>query len=107
MSSLQIFAVLSLVFASCSSTPTSGDGGVADLSVVAQPDAGAACQMFCTCMAANCPTETFMSSCLGDCAAGTKWDLPCRMNMCSLVPAQPANDHCTHAMGKFQCLDTP
>jgi hypothetical protein len=47
------------------------------------------------------------SACLTACAAETNWDLPCRKNMCSLVPAQPNNDHCTHAMGELQCLDKP
>jgi len=76
--------------------------------MAAHPDAGAACQAYCTCMATNCPGETFApQGCLTECNAGTKWDLPCRMNMCSLVPAQPANDHCTHAAGRVQCLDTP
>jgi hypothetical protein len=48
-----------------------------------------------------------VSACLSACAAETKWDIACRQNMCNLVPAQPDNDHCTHAMGEVQCLDMP
>jgi hypothetical protein len=56
-------------------------------------------------MAANCADKTFPSGCLTECKTQTNWDMACRMNMCSLVPAQPNNDHCTHAMGVYQCLD--
>jgi hypothetical protein len=61
------------------------------------------CVTFCTCMAANCPDKVFSGGCLPECAAGTSWDLPCRQNMCKLVPDQPNNDHCTHAFGTSEC----
>lgn len=47
----------------------------------------------------NCADKVFPTSCLAECAAGTNWDLQCRELMCSLVPDQPNNDHCTHAFG--------
>jgi hypothetical protein len=31
--------------------------------------------------------------------------MACRQGMCGLVPAEPNNDHCTHAMGIDECLD--
>ncbi len=68
-------------------------------------DASAACMSYCTCMATNCPDKVFGSGCLYECATQTTWDLPCRANMCSLVQAQPNNDHCTHAFGVNECLD--
>jgi hypothetical protein len=68
-------------------------------------DASAACVSFCSCMATNCASEVFAGGCLYQCTIQTNWDLPCRANMCSLVQAQPNNDHCTHAFGQVQCLD--
>jgi hypothetical protein len=65
------------------------------------------CVKYCTCMAKNCADKMFPTGCLPACAAQTKWDIPCRQNMCNLVPAQPDNDHCTHAFGMFQCTDRP
>jgi hypothetical protein len=56
-------------------------------------------------MATNCAQEVFPDGCLYDCATQTTWDLPCRANMCSLVPSEPNNDHCTHAFGVNECLD--
>jgi hypothetical protein len=89
------------------STTATGDTGGA-------VDASAACMTYCDCMHMNCPPTTAhpeywssVSTCLTACATETKWDLPCRQNMCTLVPDQPANDHCTHAMGEGQCLDMP
>jgi hypothetical protein len=78
------------------------DGGSATIPVA---DASAACVSFCTCMATNCASEVFAGGCLYQCATQTNWDLPCRANMCGLVPSQPNNDHCTHAFGVGQCLD--
>jgi hypothetical protein len=71
----------------------------------AEVDASMACVSFCKCMAMNCADKVFPDGCLYDCATQTDWDLPCRANMCSLVPAQPNNDHCTHAFGVNECLD--
>ncbi len=71
----------------------------------AEVDASVACVSFCKCMAMNCADKVFPDGCLYDCATQTDWDLPCRANMCSLVPAQPDNDHCTHAFGVNECLD--
>lgn len=68
-------------------------------------DASAACKSYCTCMAMNCKSEIFGGGCLSECASQTTWDLPCRANMCSLVLAQPNNDHCTHAFGMVECLN--
>jgi hypothetical protein len=78
------------------------DSGARDAAPV---DASPQCMTFCKCMAMNCSDKVFPGGCLHDCAAGTNWDLPCRQNMCGLAPAQPANDHCTHAMGVNECLD--
>ena len=68
-------------------------------------DASAACVTYCKCMAMNCADKVFPDGCLTECAAQTDWDLGCRTNMCTLVPAQPNNDHCTHAFGVNECLD--
>jgi hypothetical protein len=68
-------------------------------------DASEECTRYCSCMSTNCADKVFPTSCLGECAAQTKWDLACRANHCGLVPAEPKNDHCTHAMGVDQCLD--
>ena len=68
-------------------------------------DASAACVTYCKCMAMNCADKVFPGGCLPECAAQTDWDLGCRTNMCTLVPAQPNNDHCTHAFGVNECLD--
>lgn len=83
------------------SGPTDAGAALSSVSV----EASAACMDFCSCMATNCPTSEFEGGCLPDCAAQTTWDLPCRENMCGLVPAQPDNGHCVHAMGMIQCLD--
>jgi hypothetical protein len=59
-------------------------------------------------MAMNCADKVFPTGCLRECAAGSaKWDMECRQGMCSLAPAQPANNHCTHAFGVNECLDKP
>lgn len=81
--------------------------GDAEASSPREPDASGDCVKYCDCMAQNCQDKVFADGCLPACASQTKWDLPCRMNMCSLVPAQPNNDHCTHAFGVNECLDTP
>jgi hypothetical protein len=83
---------------------TVADADAADASAPAV-DASAACVSYCACMATNCPDTIFGSGCLYECATQTTWDLPCRANMCSLVQAQPNNDHCTHAFGVNECLD--
>jgi hypothetical protein len=80
--------------------PSDGEGATIPVA-----DASAACVSFCTCMATNCANEVFAGGCLYQCTTQTNWDLPCRANMCSLVPSQPSNDHCTHAFGVSQCLD--
>jgi hypothetical protein len=82
-------------------SPLIADGGPSHAVV----DASMACVSFCKCMAMNCADKVFPDGCLDDCATQTDWDLPCRANMCSLVPSQPDNDHCTHAFGVGQCLD--
>jgi hypothetical protein len=79
----------------------SGDGDAAAVEV----DASADCVKYCVCMAMNCTDKVFPSGCLYECATQTTWDLACRTNMCLLVPAQPNNDHCTHAFGENQCLN--
>jgi hypothetical protein len=58
-------------------------------------------------MAMNCASQVFPTGCLKECAAGTNWDMECRQGMCSLAPAQPANNHCIHAFGVNECLDKP
>jgi hypothetical protein len=77
---------------------TGGSASLGDAS-----NASPECVTFCSCMAKNCPDKIFTGGCLPECAAGTGWDLPCRQNMCKLVPDQPNNDHCTHAFGTSQC----
>jgi hypothetical protein len=88
-----------------------GAGGAAGTGGADPADAGAdasmACVTYCKCMTTNCADNVFPTGCLKECAAGTKWDMECRQNMCSLVPAQPANNHCTHAFGVNECLDKP
>jgi hypothetical protein len=78
-----------------------GEGDAAPVEV----DASADCVKYCDCMAMNCQDKVFPSGCLYECATQTNWDLACRTNMCLLVPAQPNNDHCTHAFGVNQCLN--
>jgi hypothetical protein len=69
-------------------------------------DAGTWCNTYCKCMAKNCSDKAFPMGCLMTCATDSaKWDRECRQGMCGLVPAQPDNDHCTHAFGVGQCLD--
>jgi hypothetical protein len=91
--------------------PTTPDAQIVGDSVTASPDLGGgdgaseACLKYCECMAKNCADKMFPGGCLPDCASHPAWDIPCRQNMCNLVPAQPNNDHCTHAFGVFQCLD--
>jgi hypothetical protein len=58
-------------------------------------------------MAANCADQIFTQGCIVACAEQTKWDLPCRQNMCNLAPVQTANNHCVHAFGVGECLDKP
>ena len=85
-----------------------GSAPIADAHVdrsSSQVDASAACVSYCACMAMNCAGEVFPSGCLYECTAQTNWDLECRANMCSLVPSEPANDHCTHAFGMNECLN--
>jgi hypothetical protein len=69
--------------------------------------ASEACMKFCTCMAKNCADKMFPRGCLTECASTPKWDLACRQVMCTLVPDQPNNNHCVHAMGVQECLDKP
>jgi hypothetical protein len=85
---------------------TSPDAAQADgSSSHVEVDASAACVTYCACMAKNCSSEVFPNGCLSACATQTNWDLECRAAMCSLVPSEPANDHCTHAFGMDECLD--
>jgi hypothetical protein len=79
----------------------SGGGTVRDAAVESQPTepSSQACKDYCKCMSTNCASETFPGGCAGDCAAGTKWDLECRTAHCGLVPDEPNNGHCGHAMG--------
>jgi hypothetical protein len=82
------------------------DGSIADAGTShAEVDASMACVSFCKCMAMNCAGDIFPDGCLYDCATQTNWDLSCRATMCTLVPAQPNNDHCEHAFGISECLD--
>jgi hypothetical protein len=121
-------ALVLLLLLGCSSSkggaPDGSPAASPDVAVIAPADAastaidqaaGAAsdvtaseeCVKYCTCMAKNCADKMFPTGCLPACAAQTRWDIPCRQNMCNLVPAQPDNDHCTHAFGMFQCTDKP
>ncbi|MEO8903988.1 MAG: hypothetical protein ABI488_16765 [Polyangiaceae bacterium] len=65
-----------------------------------------ACQKYCACHDMNCASTAIPGgkSCADFCAAMTPEQLACRQNMCSLVPAQPDNDHCTHSVGIMQCI---
>ena len=65
----------------------------------------AACQMYCACHDMNCATTAIPGgmSCTDFCAAMTSDQLGCRQVMCTLVPAQPDNDHCKHSVGIDQC----
>jgi hypothetical protein len=123
----RVALVLLLILGCSSSKDAAPDGSPAaspDVAVIAPADAtstmvdqapGAAtdvtasdeCVKYCTCMAKNCADKMFPTGCLPACAAQTKWDIPCRQNMCNLVVPQPANDHCTHAFGVGQCTDRP
>jgi hypothetical protein len=128
-------SLLILVISACSSSGTTtpdatsasaSDGAVStppDLAPATSPDAATAapdtatagdvqaseeCRKYCDCMAKNCADRMFARGCLVECASQTKWDIPCRQNMCNLVVPQPNNDHCTHALGMgFQCTDKP
>jgi hypothetical protein len=90
---------------------TSGAGGSAATGGKANTGGGsaaqapAACVKYCDCMAAHCADKVVPGGCLASCASQKNWDLSCRQNMCNLVPDQPNNDHCTHALGVVQCLD--
>jgi hypothetical protein len=70
------------------------------------PPLSADCQKYCDCHEANCKSTAIPGgvSCATFCAAMTKDQYDCRMNMCNLVPAQPNNDHCTHSVGINECL---
>src|SRR5882724_309711 len=66
------------------------------------------CNMYCQCHQANCASTAIPvgGSCLDFCAAfpnDAKLQ-DCRLAMCTLVPAQPNNDHCTHSVGIGECL---
>jgi hypothetical protein len=119
---------LVLLLLACSSSKEGGPDGASastpDVAAIAPADAAISgidqapgattdvtaseeCVKYCTCMAKNCADKMFPGGCLPACAAQTKWDIPCRQNMCNLVVPQPDNDHCTHAFGMFQCTDKP
>jgi hypothetical protein len=89
------------------SSGKAGSGGSAEPPDGGAIDAGTVCVTYCKCMAMNCASQVFAAGCLKECAAGTKWDMACRQNMCSLVPVQPDNNHCVHAFGVNECLDKP
>lgn len=79
-----------------------------DSDTASDSDLSEACTTFCTCMASNCSDKVFPNAgCLSECTTHPKWDMGCRQVMCTLAPVQPDNNHCTHAMGEFECLDLP
>jgi hypothetical protein len=65
------------------------------------------CKTYCTCMKDNCGETAIPGSvsCYEFCATfeSNEEVMGCRQNMCNLAPAQPANGHCTHAVGDGQC----
>src|SRR5450432_2935151 len=85
-----------------SSNGGSSNGGTSGASNASSP----ACQKYCECHVMNCSATPIPGglSCADFCAGMTADQLTCRQNMCSLVPAQPDNDHCTHSVGLVQCL---
>jgi hypothetical protein len=87
------------------STPPVADAQADGDATHADVDASAACVSYCACMAMNCRGDIFPAGCLSACTMQTNWDLECRAAMCSLVPSEPANDHCMHAFGVAECLD--
>jgi hypothetical protein len=89
--------------ASSASGGSNATGGAQGQSGSSGVDASADCVKFCDCMNMNCADKVFPGGCLSACAEQTTWDLPCRQNMCKLVPDQPTNDHCTHAFGTSEC----
>jgi hypothetical protein len=112
---------LSMAGCSTDSTGAAADAGAHadahtpshhDAAVIHPGDAAGAsadCVKFCTCMDQNCKGNVFSGGCLAACAEGTastsskKWDLNCRQIMCTLVPAEPNNNHCVHAFGTSEC----
>jgi hypothetical protein len=66
------------------------------------------CNMYCECHEANCASTAIPGggACLDFCA-GFPNDAQvkdCRLAMCTLVPAQPNNNHCVHSLGINECL---
>jgi len=63
------------------------------------------CQAYCECHEANCASTPIPGgvSCGEFCATFTDDQMSCRKLMCSLVPAQPNNNHCMHSVGIAEC----
>lgn len=97
----------------------SGAGGGASQAGASASSAGAGqagasagasdyCNMYCQCHAANCASTAIPggANCLDFCAAfpNDAKVKDCRLAMCTLVPAQPNNNHCVHSLGIDECL---
>jgi hypothetical protein len=90
-------------------TADTGTSGAADATPIGG-DASAECVTYCTCMQTNCVGPGIQEipdgqDCLSFCAGFTQPQYSCRLNHCSLVPPQPDNNHCMHAVGLFECID--
>ena len=85
-------------------------GGSAGQATTGGGAAGASdyCKMYCQCHEANCASTPIPGgmSCSDFCATFSSDPALsyCRLNMCTLVPAQPNNNHCVHSVGMFECL---
>jgi hypothetical protein len=55
------------------------------------------CELFCTCMAANCPGS--LPNCIADCQAGPTpdFELECVLSHCELADRATTKNHCLHA----------
>jgi hypothetical protein len=66
------------------------------------------CKMYCQCHETNCASTAIPGgvSCFEFCATFSNDPMLsyCRLNMCTLVPAQPDNNHCVHSVGIGECL---
>jgi len=67
------------------------------------------CDLYCSCMAAQCPSRTFpmldgseTTDCAAFCQAAQPWQTSCRLSHCTLAvnPPDPGltTDHCRHAV---------
>ena len=104
--SLAIFALVALCTACSSDDPTADATGAADSTVIdsASTDAAAnACDVYCDCMAANCPNEfPNRPACLAACGLLSEGQLSCRTMHCGFALGDP-NFHCPHTVGIGMC----